>query len=239
MKTRHTVYNSIGLGIATVAFLSFLSHLLRLIISVHVSPFLGVEILIDLAIISCIGGGALLNILRHRFSTRPTAAMVVMYFLTCILAPLAIWGIVELQLERERRRGGTRHNGTAQPAELLAAPAIPLVYSAAKISWICAVSGFVTLIASVELHAKAITDIIVPSVAFAMILSLVLGIIALFGIRKFGPNRILIPALVGTIISGASILFFIAAIAVGIAKDTQEKHQHLEATKDLPIQSQR
>lgn len=236
MKTRHTIYNSIGFGVAALACFSFIGQLLKLAVLGRVTPVGGVGILLNLAMILCIGGGALLNTLRHRFSTRPTVAMIVVYFLTCFLTPLAIWGIVELQLERERRRGGSRSRRAAQPADLLEGSTFPFVYRAANLSWICAVAGFLAFfVCAILIRVKAINYIAIPVFGFAMIFSLVLGTIALFGIRKFGPNRILIPALVGTIISGTSTLFLIAGIPMGMAH-VHKRHQQSEATNNVPRQ---
>lgn len=237
MNKRHAIYNATGLGLTAFACWQFMGGLI-LISAPHPRRHntIGFQLVIEAAFILCVGGGSFLNIVRGRFSTRPTIALVVGYFLTCFLAPLGIWGIVELYLEREKRRDRSGRNFTPEPSDMPVAPTTPFSYSAAKISWMCAVVGFVSFVLAVPLHMKAVMDIVAPIFIFLMFFSLILGVIALFGVRKYGPHRLLIPALIGTIISGAMTLFIIAGLALIVTGHIGKNNKQFEATNNVPIQ---
>jgi hypothetical protein len=80
-----------------------------------------------------------------------------------------------------------------------------LANQAAKASWVCAVAIFIL----VTFGSRTAAQLIVERVALLlMAVGLLLGIIALFGIRKHGARGILVPALVGIATNGVLLFIF-------------------------------
>ena len=77
----------------------------------------------------------------------------------------------------------------------------PFAQRAAKDSWIL---FFIILIMTTLFGISAITDILGILLAVS---GIVLGIVSMFGISKYGKKKILLPALIGIILNG--LLFFI------------------------------
>src|SRR6185436_13824324 len=79
-------------------------------------------------------------------------------------------------------------------------------HQAAKASWASGVLVFALIAFGNRSGAKLAIEFI----AFAfMVVGLILGVIALFGIRKHGTKQILAPALVGIIIHGLLLSIFV------------------------------
>ena len=81
---------------------------------------------------------------------------------------------------------------------------------AARLGWICPVISlivFVLLIFDRQIIARKIIPIFVQVALLLIAVGLVSGIAALFGVSKHGRKGILVPAIVGIIISGLLILF--------------------------------
>ena len=85
-------------------------------------------------------------------------------------------------------------------------------HQAAKLGWVCPVISviiFVLLIFNRQIVARNIIPIIVPVALLLMVVGLIFGIVALFGISKHGTKGILAPAIVGIIINGLLLLFLV------------------------------
>ncbi len=78
-------------------------------------------------------------------------------------------------------------------------------HEAAKASWASAVILFVLLMLGGRTGSRVILDLVALQLIAA---GFVLGIVALFGIRKHGAKGILAPALVGIIINGLLLFIF-------------------------------
>ena len=108
----------------------------------------------------------------------------------------------------------------------------PFAPQAAKASWVSFLFAY-----GFAYFARGFTDpltkpIFALGVALFMVIGFVLGIIALFGIRKYGTKGILIPALVGIILNGVILGAMVTALVVGLNKRhiLQESRRKTEAT---------
>jgi uncharacterized membrane protein YsdA (DUF1294 family) len=93
-------------------------------------------------------------------------------------------------------------------------PAAPKTTSfahlAAMLGWVCPVISliiFALLIFDRQIVARKIIPIVVEVALLLIGVGLIFGIVALFGVFKHGRKGILVPAIVGIIISGLLILF--------------------------------
>jgi hypothetical protein len=83
-------------------------------------------------------------------------------------------------------------------------------HRAAKLGWVCPVISlivFALLIFDRHIVARKIIPIIVQVALLLIVLGLVFSVVALFGVSKHGSKGILVPAIIGIIISGLLILF--------------------------------
>ena len=81
---------------------------------------------------------------------------------------------------------------------------------AARLGWICPVISlivFVLLIFDRQIIARKIIPVFVQVALLLIAVGLVSGISALFGVSKHGRKGVLVPAIVGIIVSGLLILF--------------------------------
>src|SRR2546427_492399 len=88
-------------------------------------------------------------------------------------------------------------------------------HQAAKASWASAVIVFLLLMFGGRTGAKVIIEMIA---LLLLVVGLVLGVIALFGIRKHGTRGILAPALAGILISGLLVFIFVTNFLAARAK---------------------
>src|SRR5687768_5866635 len=79
-------------------------------------------------------------------------------------------------------------------------------HQAAKLSWVCPIIIFVLLMFSRQIGARVIIEMVS---LLLMVVGLVFGIVALFGIRTHGKSGILAPAIVGIIINGLLAFIFV------------------------------
>jgi hypothetical protein len=84
---------------------------------------------------------------------------------------------------------------------------VPLPQTLAKASWVCPliVLGMLTVSRSVP-RAKTIVDMVA---LLLEVVCFVLGVVSLFGIRRYGRKRILAPALVGILLNGFFIFVWV------------------------------
>jgi len=93
------------------------------------------------------------------------------------------------------------------------------------------VIGFVTVVLCGATHVKSVIGVAALVYFFILILSFVLGIVALLGVREHGKKGILIPALTGVCISGFFILMTGVALGIGFAEGAAEsRKKHSDAT---------
>lgn len=109
--------------------------------------------------------------------------------------------------------------GYSGPATALLPPGkIPFAQQAARASWVAPVIalglGCLTNTARQDpSHTSRTAELLIGGVNVCLILTgFVLGIVALFGIRRYGREKILAPALTGIILNG----FFVAIFGLGI-----------------------
>lgn len=88
-------------------------------------------------------------------------------------------------------------------------------HQAAKASWASAVIVFFLVAFGGRTGARVILELVA---LFLIVAGLVLGIIALFGIRKHGMKGILAPALVGMVINGLMLFIFVTNFVAARAR---------------------
>jgi hypothetical protein len=217
MKLRHTIFNSIALSIAGLAvvlliFKVFSALLYSRVQNRHPVEFL-LSIVVLLGVICLIGGGGFSNLVKDRLEPKPTFAMCILYCLSVIFCPVGIWGFVELQLGRVKKRTGPaarihlRDEDKPFSAEFLR--------RAAKISWACSAWGFGPVLLAGCTRCRPLIDAVLLAYFFALIFGLFLGIVALLGVHEHGKKDIFIPAVVGVSVSGFLVFVIWAAAIVG------------------------
>jgi hypothetical protein len=83
---------------------------------------------------------------------------------------------------------------------------------AAMLSWVCPVISVIILILVIfsgHMVARRIIPFIVMFALLLIAVGFIFGVLALFGISMHGTKGILAPAIVGIIINGSLILFFV------------------------------
>jgi len=95
-------------------------------------------------------------------------------------------------------------------------------HQAAKGSWASAVIVILLLAFGGRTGARVIIELVA---LLLIVAGLVLGIVALFGIRKRGAKGILAPALVGIIINGLLLLIFVTNFLAVRAKAQRARAQ--------------
>jgi hypothetical protein len=105
---------------------------------------------------------------------------------------------------------------------------------AATLSWVCPIITiivFVLLIFGRQVVARKMFAGIASSVLWLVVVGLILGIVALFGISKHGTKGILAPAIVGIIINGLLLSFVVTSVITSRARRMQQ-HSSIET---LPV----
>lgn len=234
MKLRHTIFNSIGLAVAGIAGVMFILTLLGVVSGSYktqrnpVSTLTGIGA--ELVIVLCLGGGGMSNLVSDRLKPKPTIVMITVYCLTCFLLPIGIWGIFELRAGGDQKRKiQTKGNSAAvrkSPLKNNPAPA----RQAAHICWISAVAGFIVAVLCGSTHINPIVFLGAVVATLGMLLSLAFGIYALMRIKELGKKGILLPALIGLIISFVFLLCIIGALIKGFSEGAAELRQKHSST---------
>jgi hypothetical protein len=99
-------------------------------------------------------------------------------------------------------------------------------HQAAKLSWACPIIIFVLLMFNRQIGARVIIELVA---LLLIVVGLIFGIIALFGIPKHGTKGILAPAIVGIIINGLLLLIFVMNFMTARARAIQQ-HSSIEAS---------
>lgn len=94
----------------------------------------------------------------------------------------------------------------------------PFAHQAAKLSWVCPIIIFLLLVAGKQAISPLILDLIG---LLLIVVGLIFGIIALFGISKHGTKGILAPAIVGIIINGLLLFIFVTNFVAARARAQQ------------------
>jgi len=103
---------------------------------------------------------------------------------------------------------------------------------AAHISWISLAAEFVLFVICALIHNNPLSMASGFIFPFVVILSLVLAIIALLGVREYGPRGILIPALTGICCSGLLFLLGIGMVIYIHANRKTFEQERLNAMHD-------
>jgi hypothetical protein len=96
MKQSHIMFNIVGLIIAMICAISGCG---KIEMHGHESSLLWTGLIMLL-----VEGGGFANLVRRRLTPGPTITMITGYCISVLLIPLAIWGIVLLVIERNRKR---------------------------------------------------------------------------------------------------------------------------------------
>jgi uncharacterized membrane protein YeaQ/YmgE (transglycosylase-associated protein family) len=80
------------------------------------------------------------------------------------------------------------------------------LHQAAKLSWVCPIIIFLMLMFGRQAGSRVIIELVALSL---IVVGLVLGVVALFGMRTHGKSGILAPAIVGIIINGVLLFIFV------------------------------
>jgi hypothetical protein len=233
MRLRHTIYNSIGLVLAALFSLAILFNILKMVringVPGH-HPFGYFWALVtQMAVVCFAGGGAVANMAAGRLKPKPTIAMIIAYCLTCVLLPMGIWGIIELRMIRDRRRA-VRETYSKTESRNHSSFTPKFLRRAAVISWAGVVVGFVIIVFCGASHVRPLINVAIVIFFFTLILSFVLGLVALLGVKEHGKKGILIPALIGICISGFFILMGCIALTIGLfegAAELRQKHENM------------
>jgi len=107
-------------------------------------------------------------------------------------------------------------------------PAQPTAFAhqAAKLSWACPIVVCVLVAFGGQVGARVIIELIA---LLLIVVGLIFGVIALFGISKHGTKGILAPAIVGIIINGLLLFIFITNFMAARARAMQQ-HTSIEAS---------
>jgi hypothetical protein len=106
-------------------------------------------------------------------------------------------------------------------------------HQAAKLSWVCPIIIFLLLVAGKQVSSPVILDLIA---LLLIVVGLLFGVIALFGISKHGTKGILAPAIVGIIINGLLLLIFVMNFMTARARAIQQ-HSSIEASPVVAVWS--
>ena len=93
-------------------------------------------------------------------------------------------------------------------------------------SWACPIVVFVLVAFGGQVGARVIIELIA---LLLIIVGLLFGVIALFGISKHGTKGILAPAIVGIIINGLLLFIFVTNFLAARARAMQQ-HTSIEAS---------
>jgi hypothetical protein len=113
MSVNRFAFNFVGMLIAGVCLFAALSTVFVVLpgISPHKRGFWHFLTVIEAATALTVGGGGIANLTKgRRLAPWPTGIMIAGYCISVWLAPLAVWGIVSLLVER-KCRANTSGNG--------------------------------------------------------------------------------------------------------------------------------
>lgn len=96
-------------------------------------------------------------------------------------------------------------------------------HQAAKLSWVCPLMIFLISVVRRQIGSPTVM-VICDLVALLLVLvGLIFGIVALFGISRHGKKGILIPAIVGIIINGLLLFIFVTNFMAARARAMQQQ----------------
>jgi hypothetical protein len=96
---------------------------------------------------------------------------------------------------------------------------------AAYLSWLCPAVGLVLAVVCGSTHIRPLIELVGLVCSLVILLSLILGIVALCGVREHGPQGILIPSIFGISISGLILLLVGLALMAGVVEGNAERRQ--------------
>ena len=205
MRLRQSIYHSIGLAIAMVFLFLFAINVFGAMETssrANTPPTLFlIRLALEVGIILSIGIGSLMNLLIPRFNRKSMALVVSVYCLSVIFLPMGIWGAVEMILNHERRR--KKRQSPAGPISQPASFSPRLLRWFAGFSWLGAVLGGSLLVLKFFNHPAAVAGLgwqVVPWGAF--LISIIFGLMAVWGTRGSPGRGIWVPTLIGIFLSG-------------------------------------
>ena len=104
-------------------------------------------------------------------------------------------------------------------------------HQAAKLSWACPIVVVVLVAFGGQVGARVIIELIA---LLLIVVGLIFGIVALFGISKHGTKGILAAAIVGIIINGLLLLIFVMNFMTARARAIQQ-HSSIEASPVVAV----
>lgn len=219
MKLRHTIYNSIGLALAGLYALGLARQIILLMLGHSVRTKHPVEFVVifimEVLVVAFVGGGGLTNLANGRLQRKPTLMMIITYCVTVVFLPLGIWGLYELETNEKKRR---RHReGENRGRTESSTFSTTFLRRAATLSWVFSVGGLVILflLYCASPHNRPLVSVSILIYLVMLILSLILGIVALCGVREHGKPGILIPSIFGISVSALILLFCVTFITIG------------------------
>lgn len=105
-------------------------------------------------------------------------------------------------------------------------------HQAAKLSWVCPIITiiiFALLIFDRQVIARKTIALVAAVALWLVVIGLIFGIVALFGISKHGTKGILAPAIVGIIINGLLLSFVVMNFMTSRARAMQQ-HGGIDAS---------
>jgi hypothetical protein len=110
-------------------------------------------------------------------------------------------------------------------------------HHAATLSWVCPIITviiFVLLIFGRQIIARKMIAAVAACSLWLVVVGLIFGLVALFGISKHGTKGILVPAIVGIIINGLLLSFVVASVVTSRVRAMQ-LHGSIEASPIVAI----
>ena len=171
-----------------------------------------------------VGGSALANMVNRRLMLNPTIVMIVIYFLTFVLMPMGVWGILELPLKEELRQ---RNAGKQKLRKLAPKEGSMIFYRFAQGSWIFFLAGFFLSLPAPYIPAGGLRNFLEASGVLCLLVALILGSVALIQ-RDKSKKDPLLPGLAGVSASG---LFFLLVLIGHLCYQftTPQKNHHAPA----------
>ena len=91
----------------------------------------------------------------------------------------------------------------------------------------------------VEVHTVFTVMILGVSSFFIIVAGTVCGIVALFGISRTGPHKVLVPGIVGTVLNGLMLSLFVIGFVRGYNEARQSTQAHARpAYAEIPVKTQ-
>ncbi|MCX6894261.1 MAG: hypothetical protein NTZ16_01875 [Verrucomicrobia bacterium] len=115
-------------------------------------------------------------------------------------------------------------------------PKTSFSHQAAKLSWVCPIIIFLLLMFGRQAGARVIIEYVA---LLLMVVGLVFGVVALFGIRTHGKNGILAPAILGIIINALLTFIFVTNFVAARARAQRDASETAKLSSIAPASRDR